>query len=194
MYYNASKEELENLPIKNLKKLEKEIKFELSNDPGDEDEQKEEFLSLLKDVIDNKEEIVKEDATGGSGGDAGGGTAYATSTNVSGMGSVVSAQPSSQAGAAATGDGTEGSGDIGVPLHVYTKNAAGMTGNKALKMGKTKGGKRRNKKLTNALADFVKKHKNKKQGNLSGKTSDTKLMNFQDFVKDNTTKVKRVKK
>lgn len=191
MYYNASKEELENLPIKNLKKMEKEIKFELSNDPSEEDDEKREFLSLLKDVIETKEEIVNEDAAGGSGGDAGGGTAYATSTNVAGMGSVVSAQPSSQAGAVATGDGTEGSGDIGVPLYTYSKDSAGKTGNKALKMGKTKG--RKNRKLTNALAEFVKKYKNKNGGKLSGKTSDGKLMNFQDFMKDETKKVTKVK-
>ena len=56
-----------------------------------------------------------------SGGDSG--TAFATNSNVSGMGAIVSPQPSSTPGDVR--GGTKGSGDIGTTLGTYTKSAAG---------------------------------------------------------------------
>jgi len=58
-----------------------------------------------------------------SGGDSG--TAFATNSNVSGMGAIKSAQPSSTPGDVR--GGTKGSGDIGSKGGVYTKQPAGKT-------------------------------------------------------------------
>lgn len=56
-----------------------------------------------------------------SGGDSG--TAFSTNSTVSGMGPIISAQPSSIPGDVA--GSTKGSGDIGQVLGVYTKTPAG---------------------------------------------------------------------
>ena len=55
------------------------------------------------------------------GGDSG--TAFATNSNVSGMGAIVSPQPSKTPGDVR--GGTKGSGDIGTTLGTYSKTAAG---------------------------------------------------------------------
>lgn len=50
--------------------------------------------------------------------------------SVAGMGAVVTAQPGSVSGAAYTGDGTTGSGDIGIPLFKpFEKNPAHLVNN-----------------------------------------------------------------
>lgn len=57
------------------------------------------------------------------GGDSG--SAFATNSSISGMGPIVSAQPSATPGSVWGKDGTSGSGDIGGVLGPYTKLGAG---------------------------------------------------------------------
>lgn len=86
------------------------------------------------------------------------GVAMAGQSTTSGMGNVVSAQPSSTPGAAFTGDGTVGSGDIAYPGGVYQKD--GATGQQYAKVKNTKDVNKKKKKK--------KKSKNKKKNeNLS---------------------------
>lgn len=65
--------------------------------------------------------FVSAMGTSVSGGDSG--SAFATNSTISGMGPIISAQPSSIPGDVA--GSTKGSGDIGQVLGVYTKTAAG---------------------------------------------------------------------
>jgi len=134
---------------------------------------------------------LNEDGDGG-GGD-GGGAAVSSAGSVSGMGNVSSAQPSSTPGAAVTGDGTVGSGDYGFPLSGYTKK--GITGDKYVKMG-SKQGKKKNPKILADVANFLKSHKAGGSDNKYGNVPDgsEKVMNYQDFMKGNITKVTKVKK
>jgi hypothetical protein len=65
---------------------------------------------------------LNEDGEGGGDG-GGGGVSSATLGNTGGMGAIVSAQPSSIPGDVA--GGTKGSGDIGQPLGIFTKQPSG---------------------------------------------------------------------
>lgn len=120
------------------------------------------------------------------GGGDGGGVAMANAGTVSGMGNVVSSQPSSTPGSASTGDGTVGSGDYGMPLNTYTKK--GITGNKYVKH--SKGNKKKSKKLLNDVSNFLKTHKkgSPKFGNVP-ENAGGKVMNYQDFVKGNINQI-----
>ena len=69
-----------------------------------------------------------------SGGDSG--TAFATNSNVSGMGPIVSPQPSKTPGDVR--GGTKGSGDIGTTLGTYTKQPAGKISKQKKKKKKSK--------------------------------------------------------
>ena len=80
-------------------------------------------------------EFITED------GDGGGGVASASATTTSGMGSVVSAQPSSNAGQTISpgyeaGGGSVGSGDIGVPFGTYQQQFPYYNNNKKSKKRK----------------------------------------------------------
>ena len=79
-----------------------------------------------------------------SGGDSG--SAFSTNSNVSGMGAIVSAQPSDIPGDVR--GGTKGSGDIGQPIGTYTK---GTIANKKRNKQKEK-----IKKITSKLDDLYK--------------------------------------
>ena len=72
------------------------------------------------------------------GGDSG--TAFATNSNVSGMGPIVSPQPSKTPGDVR--GGTKGSGDIGTTLGTYTKQPAGKISKQKKKKKKKKDSKR----------------------------------------------------
>lgn len=104
------------------------------------------------------------------------GVATATQGNASGMGNVVSAQPSSQPGALMTGNGTSGSGDYGMALKTYTKGD-GITGNMYTKTGS-------NNRIKKDLKNFI--------NGIKGKERAGKVMNFEDFNKDETKKVTKV--
>ena len=127
----------------------------------------------------------------GGGAAGGGGVASANAGTVSGMGNVVSAQPSSMPGATVTGDGTTGSGDYGnvsfpskYKNSVYTKNT-GSTGNKYLKLDKKKGKKKKGKEVNKFISDVKNIMSDRKGGN--------KMKSFDDFKKDSIEKVTKVK-
>ena len=128
-------------------------------------------------------DYVSED----SGSAQGTGVAVANQGSTTGMGNVVASQPSSTPGTAFSGDGTVGSGDIGMPLKTYTKK--GATGDVYTKMGNLpKSG--RKEKLDKEIKNFL--SKNKKDGKTSNDISKSKpVMDYQSFLKD---KVKQTKK
>lgn len=76
--------------------------------------------------------FVSSMGTSVSGGDSG--SAFATNSSISGMGPIVSAQPSSTPGDVA--GSTKGSGDIGQPLGVYGKGTASRRNKKKTKRSK----------------------------------------------------------
>jgi len=169
------------MELENLKRLKTRIRYDLFED-GILNESVVDYLKLIKSVISEKSKSINEDGDGG-----GTGVAMANAGTVSGMGNVVSSQPSSVPGAAFTGDGTVGSGDIGMPLGVYTKK--GVTGDKYVKLSKGK-----KSKLVNDISDFLKKNKKGKSPKY-GNTPDGdggKLMKYEDFMKSQTSKVTKV--
>jgi hypothetical protein len=140
---------------------------------------------LMEDIlnaISEKEKSIFEDtsATGGS--------------SVGGMGAVVSAQPSSLAGTTigvnwSSGGGTVGSGDISFP---YNPSGANRMFQKIPAMGYNHGSrtgkKTRKKRMTvKSMKDIF----SKKQDYTKGSERKAKIMKFDDFVKDDITKVKR---
>lgn len=162
-------EKIKDLDIKSLKRLKSRIKIDIKENKNS---------IFIKDYINQINEmiLIKEDGDGGSAG-----VAMATQGSISGMGNVSSSQPSSVPGAASTGDGTVGSGDIGMPLGKYTKK--GITGDQYTRFKHKPGkkGKKKNKsKIASDVTDFLNKHK-------SG--SSQKVMDFKKFVKDNINNI-----
>jgi hypothetical protein len=152
-------------------------------------------------LIDIKESeyttsIYEDSGTGGPGaaaassGVGGGGVAYANGS-VAGMGPVVSSQPSVNAGvttdpAYGQGGGKSGSGDIGVPY-----NAGGKKVFQKQPVDNLKGSnkRRKNKMLAGLRSVFA----NRQDWTASqGKPKAGKIMNFDNFSKDNFSKVTRV--
>lgn len=86
----------------------------------------------------------------------GGGVAVATASTTTGMGAVVAAQPSSTPGAVVTGDGTTGSGDIGVPLFNTTNKDGSVT------VGKRRD-KKKDVKSNIDIKDFMARFKDDKK-------------------------------
>lgn len=147
------------------------IKENMQDDP---------FMIDILDAIDQKEKSILED-TSATGGPAG-------------MGSVVSAQPSSLAGSTvgtnwSGGGGTIGSGDVSVP---YNPSGGSMMFQKIPAMGYNHGSrtgkKTRGKRMTiKSMKDIF----GKKQDYTKGSERKSKVMNFDDFTKDDIIKVKR---
>lgn len=178
------KEKLQDLDIENLKRLKSMIKSDMRKSVESTKDFLRDYIKQVNEMI-----LIKEDGDGGSAG-----VAMATQGGTSGMGNVSSSQPSSVPGAASTGDGTVGSGDLGMPLGTYTKK--GITGDKYTKFnhkpgnkGKKKGKNKKSKVLSD-VADFLSKHKSgSKMGNTpSGSTQ--KVMDFDKFVKNNINDIK----
>ena len=103
------------------------------------------------------------------------GTAFATNSNSSGMGDIVSAQPSSTPGSVWSADATKGSGDIGQGLGTYTKLAA----KKKKKKKKDKRKRKYNKTGSNIDKFYVTKYTEKVNNN--GKM----IMNWETFNEEN---------
>lgn len=113
-----------------------------------------------------------------------------------GMGNVVSSQPSSYAGALngpswSDGGGTLGSGDVSIPYNSSSTNKLSQNISMGKSHGAMTGKKSRTKKLDiKSIRNMLKKNKS---------TSDTsipsvkKVMNFDDFAKDNINNVTKVK-
>ncbi len=143
-----------------------------------------ELLDSILEAISYKENLIKED-TSATGGPAVSG----------GMGAVVSAQPSGLAGTTigqdwASGGGTVGSGDIGVPYNPSGSNRTFQTipgKRKSREHGGKKGKKTRPKIDLKALkADF-----DKKQADEEGGEKPKKVVNFNDFLKNDFTTIKK---
>ena len=114
----------------------------------------------------------------------------------SGMGAVVSAQPSGLAGATigtnwASGGGTTGSGDVSIP---YNPSGANRVFQKIAAQGQNHGArtgkKSRVKKLDlKALKDiFAKRQEGEREQGIKGKG---KVMNFNNFLKNDFTTIKK---
>jgi hypothetical protein len=156
-------------------------------------------VDKINKIIENTENKyireINEDvsATGGPSGAVGGssvgssGVAMANAS-ISGMGNVVSSQPSSYSGVTtdpgySAGGGTIGSGDISVPY-----NTGGKKVFQKIPTRKTDDrfgtNKRRKSKMMGALKTMKKASEMKPS---------KKLMRFDDFSKDNLMKVTKVK-
>jgi hypothetical protein len=144
-----------------------------------------EFIESVLEAIEYKENLIKEN-TSATGGPAVSG----------GMGAVVSAQPSGLAGTTigqdwASGGGTVGSGDIGVPYNPSGSNRTFQTipgKRKSREHGGKKGKKTRPKIDLKALkADFDKKQAEEEGGSEKPK----KVVNFNDFLKNDFTTIKK---
>ncbi len=145
---------------------------------------------LMEDILNaitEKERMILED---------GGGTSATGGPAVGGMGAVVSANPSSLAGATigtnwSSAGGTTGSGDVSVP---YSAGTGGkLVSQKIPSMGSNHGArtgkKSRVKKLDmKALKDvFAKRQDYTKDGEKKPK----KVMDFNDFLKNDITDIKK---
>jgi hypothetical protein len=160
-------------------------------------------FEFIEDLIFEKElEYLSEDtsATGGPsgavlGGGGSSGVAY-SNASISGMGSVVSPQPSMFAGVTnepgyTSGGGKVGSGDISIPYNpggrkkVFQKLSSDL--------GNRKGSsKRRKNKLLNGLKNIFssKQDYTDNQGKSKGPG---KIMDFEKFSKDEFNKITRIK-
>ena len=120
-----------------------------------------------------------------------------SATGASGMGSVVSAQPSGLAGQTigpnwASNGGTTGSGDISAPYNpsgsnrVFQKIESPMGKDHGARTGK----KSRKKKLDlKTIRDMMTKSKSNKDG--EKKSGEKKVMNYNDFLKNKFTTIKK---
>jgi hypothetical protein len=149
------------------------IKEGMENDP---------FMEDILNAISEKEKSIFEDtsATGG--------------ISVSGMGDVVSAQPSSLAGSTigvnwSDGGGTIGSGDISVPYNTIGSNRVFQKiPAMGYEHGSRVGKKTRKKRITiKSMKDIF---SNKQDYNKDFEVN-KKIMNFDNFVKNNINKIKK---
>ena len=156
-------------------------------------------------LIESKEEeystYITEDVSGTGGpsgavtssatGVGGGGVAY-SNANIGGMGAVVSPQPSSFAGVTtepgySAGGGKSGSGDIGVPY-----NAGGKKVFQKVSSDNRRGSNRRRKnKVLAGLKQALGKKLDFTYGE-GGSPKGGKIMSFDNFKKDNLSKVTKV--
>ena len=155
-------------------------------------------------LIDKKEreyaDSILEDATGGPGGASNGGgncfsggVAYGNG-GVGGMGSVVAAQPSTYAGSTIGSDwsdhgGTTGSGDISNPM----LGPGGKTLWQKAEMGSNHGSRTGKKSRKKRMSMKTLKDTFAKRQDFTVGSSDKpkRVMNFDDFQKDNLNKIKR---
>jgi hypothetical protein len=161
-------------------------------------------VSQINFLIDCKESeylnyLFEDGATGGPSGAAGaasigmggGGVAYGNAA-IGGMGAVVAAQPSNNAGVTtepgySAGGGKTGSGDIGVPY-----NAGGTKVFQKMPVDNRKGSnKRRKNKILAGLKSVFANRQDFTSG--QGKDKPKRVMNFDNFTKDELSKVTRNK-
>lgn len=158
---------------------------------------------LISEIILEKEknyiQSVLEDGPGGAAaaasiGIGGGGVAMANAS-IGGMGAVTSSQPSAYAGsttepAFSAGGGKSGSGDISVPYNpggrkkVFQKMSAPLTDRRG-------SNKRRKNKILRGLKDIFSQKQDFTSG--QGGIKKSKVMNFDQFDKENLSKVTKVK-
>lgn len=175
------------LDIITLYKLKKNLLKESYTDADD--------LQQIEDAISIKESVLLEkinedtSATGGLsvGGEVGsGGVAYATQGNISGMGSVVSAQPGVLPGTT----GTIGSGDVSVPFNA----GPGKIYQKIPIMGYYHGSRTgRKSRIGRGVIKNLKKMKDmkSKKDTTGSEPAKSKIWSFDDFAKSDINKVKK---
>lgn len=168
--------ELNNLNIEELSELRTKMLLE-GKDTN--------HISLLIDCKESEYIFsIMEDDAGGSG------VAFANGS-ISGMGNVVSSQPSSFAGVTSepgysAGGGSVGSGDIGVPY-----NANGKKMFQKVTDNRHGTNKRRKNKILAGLKSVFANRQDFTAG--QGKSKPKKIMNFDSFSKDDMSKVTHVK-
>jgi len=160
------------LDLSSLYKIKSDIKYQMLSEGKNYSSKKK--LRLVNEAI----KLLKED-DGGSGG-----VASVTQGTTSGMGDVVSAQPSSIPGVTtepgySQSGGTVGSGDVSFPFPAI--------GGKRMLMGFGK---------DNNTPQHMKKKKRKPQFDINTVTKSdelpkSKVMNYQDFIKADVNKIKR---
>jgi hypothetical protein len=184
---------LKNLSIEELFELRGEMILEGKN------------TSKISDLILEKESqylnyINEDTATGGPSGAAGAatvgyggnGVGYANATTA-GMGAVVSPQPSMFAGVTtepgySAGGGSVGSGDISVP---YNPGGRKKVFQKIAVDNRKGTNKRRKNKMIQGLKNIFSQKQDYTAG--QGNSKPSKIMNFDNFSKDDLNEVTRVK-
>ena len=157
-------------------------------------------VDKINKIIENKESQyrreINEDvsATGGPSGAVGGSSVGSTgvamaNASISGMGNVVSSQPSSYSGVTmdpgySAGGGITGSGDISVPYNTGGKKVFQKVPTRKSDDNRFGTSKRRKSKMIGALKTMKKASEMKPS---------KKLMRFDDFSKDNLMKITKVK-
>lgn len=117
--------------------------------------------------------------------------------SIGGMGAVVSAQPSGIAGETigmnwASGGGTTGSGDISVPYNPSGTNRMQQKVEMGRNHGARTGKKSRDKKIdVKALRAALAKRKSFSTTDNSDGERSKKVMDFNDFIKDQTNVIKK---
>jgi len=158
-------------------------------------------LILIKES-EYVKQIFEDGATGGPAGSVaassvgygGNGVAYANAT-IGGMGQVTASQPSIYAGsttgaAYTSGGGVDGSGDVSIPYNpggrkkVFQKMASPLSDRRGTN-------KRRRNKILRGLKNTFSQKQDYTSG--QGKVKKSNIMNFDNFAKDQFTKVTKVK-
>jgi hypothetical protein len=155
---------------------------------------------ILEKEQDYVNYLNEDTATGGPSGAAGaatvgyggGGVGYSNATT-SGMGAVISPQPSMFAGVTtepgySAGGGSVGSGDISVPYNPGGRKKVFQK----IPVDNRKGtNKRRKNKMIQGLKNIFSQKQDYTAG--QGNSKPSKIMNFDNFSKDDLNKVTRVK-
>ena len=185
--------EIEKMSLEDLFKLRSKMVLEGSDTSNISD------LILMKE-IEYTNYINEDTSSGGPSGAAGAatvgyggnGVAYANSTT-SGMGAVVSPQPSMFAGVTtepgySAGGGSVGSGDISVP---YNPGGRKKVFQKVSADNRRGSNKRRKNKLLQGLKNIFSQKQDYTSG--QGDSKPSKIMNFDKFSKEDLNKVTKVK-
>lgn len=160
---------------------------------------------LISKLEESYAELLISEDTSGTGGPAGAVTGSSVGSSgvamanasIAGMGAVVSPQASSLAGSTMgnnfTGHGgTVGSGDVSVPFPVGGRNPMYQKMEMGKSHGARTGKKSRQKRLSmSQLKDIFSK---KQDYTVGSERKAPKVMNWQDFQKDDINKIKRLKK
>lgn len=141
-------------------------------------------------------------ATGGpsgavSGSSVGGGGVAMANASIAGMGAVVSPQASSFAGTTmgsnfTAGGGSVGSGDVSVPFPVGGRNQMFQKMEMGKSHGSRTGKKSRQKRLS--MSQLKNIFSKKQDYTIGSEKKAPRVMNWQDFQKDDINKIKRLKK
>ena len=170
---------MRNIPLVELYLIRKRIiKEGMRNDP---------LMDEVCEAINFKENLILED-TSATGGPCVSG----------GLGAVVSAQPSGLAGATigtnwSSAGGTTGSGDVSIPYNPSGSNR--MSQKVPVQMGSNHGSrtgkKTRKKRMTMKNLQQLKNAVSQKKDFTKTGEPKSKVMDFNDFVKADTSKVKK---